>query len=500
MNARTIASWAKQHRNFTVGLTLYNTMTRRKEAFEPLHPGKVGIYVCGPTVYNYLHIGNGRMSVVFDTLRRVMERTYDVTFVCNVTDIEDKIIKESLETGVPAEELTSKFIDIYHEDVAALGVREPDIEPRATDHVPQMVAFIERLIKSGHAYETAGNGGTVLFDVSSDKDYGSLSHRELEDMLAGARVEVADYKRAPADFILWKPAEDGEPGWDSPWGRGRPGWHLECSVMSEEHLGDTFDIHGGGNDLVFPHHENELAQSRCAHAGAPFANYWVHNGMLDVEGDKMSKSLGNFVTIRQLLEAGHDGEVLRYALLSAHYRQPLNWSQEGLEQARQNVDRFYTALRRLQDIEAIPDEVRSSLIIEALEDDLNTPKAMGVMHALATEANKALDKEEQGRIKGAIEEGAALLGILTKSPEDWFQRAVRVGGVPSASTGITSVSSSNADLLGPSEERILEQIVARETARADKDFAKADRIRDELDKAGILLEDGANGTTWKRKR
>lgn len=454
-------------------------MTRKKEVFEPLQPGKVGVYVCGPTVYNYLHIGNGRMSVVFDTLRRVLERTYDVTFVCNVTDIEDKIIKESLDTGIPTEQLTSKYIDIYHEDVAALGVREPDIEPRATDHVPQMVSFIERLIKSGNAYETAGTGGTVLFDVSSDKHYGSLSHQNLEDLLAGARVEVADYKRAPADFILWKPAQDNEPGWPSPWGRGRPGWHLECSVMSEEHLGDTFDIHGGGNDLIFPHHENELAQSRCAHAGAPFANYWIHNGMLDVEGDKMSKSLGNFVTIRQLLDAGHDGEVLRYALLAAHYRQPLNWSESGLEQARQNVDRFYTALRALSDVEADPNEADPADVVEALEDDLNTPRALSAMHVIATEANKATEPLEQARLKSSLLKGGLLLGLLHRSAAEWFQGATE-GEIDSA--------------------RIGQLIEDRNQARANKDFAEADRIRDELDKAGILLEDGDDGTIWKRNR
>ncbi len=454
-------------------------MTRKKEVFEPLQPGKVGVYVCGPTVYNYLHIGNGRMSVVFDTLRRVLERTYDVTFVCNVTDIEDKIIKESLDTGIPTEQLTSTYIDIYHEDVARLGVREPDIEPRATDHVPQMVSFIERLIKSGNAYETAGNGGIVLFDVSSDEHYGSLSHRNVEDMLAGARVEVADYKRAPADFILWKPAQDNEPGWPSPWGRGRPGWHLECSVMSEEHLGDTFDIHGGGNDLIFPHHENELAQSRCAHAGAPFANYWIHNGMLDVEGDKMSKSLGNFVTIRQLLDAGHDGEVLRYALLAAHYRQPLNWSEDGLEQARQNVDRFYTALRALSDVEADPNEADPADVVEALEDDLNTPRALGAMHVIATEANKATEPLEQARLKSSLLKGGLLLGLLHRSAEAWFQGATE-GEIDSA--------------------RIGQLIDDRNQARANKDFAEADRIRDELDMAGILLEDGGEGTIWKRKR
>lgn len=485
-----------------MALTLYNTMTRKKEVFEPLQPGKVGVYVCGPTVYNYLHIGNGRMSVVFDTLRRVLERTYDVTFVCNVTDIEDKIIKESLDTGIPTEQLTSKYIDIYHEDVAALGVREPDIEPRATDHVPQMVSFIERLIKSGNAYETAGNGGTVLFDVSSDKHYGSLSHQNLEDLLAGARVEVADYKRAPADFILWKPAKDNEPGWPSPWGRGRPGWHLECSVMSEEHLGDTFDIHGGGNDLIFPHHENELAQSRCAHAGAPFANYWIHNGMLDVAGDKMSKSLGNFVTIRQLLDAGHDGEVLRYALLAAHYRQPLNWSEDGLEQARQNVDRFYTALRALSDVEADPNEADPADVVEALEEDLNTPRALSAMHVIATDANKAKSAEDQARLKGELLRGGALLGLLQREPNDWFHaprsQTVYTEGVESTLKLGTVTVELDAVLL--SEDGIEKLIKDRLKARANKDFAEADRIRDELDKAGILLEDGDDGTIWKRKR
>ncbi|MZR30326.1 cysteine--tRNA ligase [Sneathiella litorea] len=454
-------------------LQLYNTAHRKKEEFVPLKEGEVGMYVCGPTVYDFAHIGNARPVVIFDVLARLLRHEgYKLTYVRNITDVEDKIIAAAEQNGETIDDLTRRTTEAYHADMAALNALPPDIEPRATEHIDGMIRMIEKLIKKGHAYEAEGH---VLFDVTSMADYGKLSGRNRDDMIAGARVEVAPYKKDPADFVLWKPSTDDMPGWDSPFGRGRPGWHIECSVMSEATLGITFDIHGGGRDLIFPHHENEVAQSCCAHDGAPFARYWVHNGFLTVEGDKMSKSLGNFRTVRELL-ADAPGEALRLNMLSAQYRQPLDWTAEGVTRAKASLDRLYTALQHLENVEAGPIEPAAG-VIAALEDDLNTPQALTELYALAGEANKATDEAEKARIKGFLLGSGRLLGLLQQSPEDWFKKA------------------DSGDI---SEEEIEALIQARVEAKKEKDFAKADAIRDDLVKKKVVLEDGPNGTTWKR--
>ena len=456
-----------------MAIKLHNTLGRKKQIFEPREPGKVGMYVCGPTVWDFAHIGNARPVIVFDVLYRLLRRTYgaeNVKYVRNITDVDDKINARSQESGEGIGEITAKTTQAFHADMEAVGALPPSVEPRATDHIVQMVVMIERLIDGGFAYEAEGH---VLFNVESDKNYGVLSGRSVDEMIAGARIEVAPYKKNPADFVLWKPSSDDLPGWDSPWGRGRPGWHIECSAMGEEHLGETFDIHGGGIDLVFPHHENEVAQSACVHGSAPLANYWVHNGFLVVEGEKMSKSRGNFFTVRDLLR-DWDGEVLRYTMLSAHYRQPLDWTNAGMQKAKQNLDRLYTALRRLTDVEAVEGDVPEG-VLSALEDDLNTPLAQAVLHELAGEANRAQTLEEKKIVKGQLLSGAALMGFLARDPEDWFK------------AGATDAA-----------EEIYAAIAARKQARADKDFARADGIRDELATQGIILEDGPEGTTWKR--
>ncbi|MBO0334833.1 cysteine--tRNA ligase [Sneathiella sp. CAU 1612] len=454
-------------------LQLYNTAHRKKEEFVPLKEGEVGMYVCGPTVYDFAHIGNARPVVIFDVLARLLRHEgYKLTYVRNITDVEDKIIAAAEQNGETIDDLTRRTTEAYHADMAALNALPPDIEPRATEHIDGMIRMIEKLIKKGHAYEAEGH---VLFDVTSMADYGKLSGRNRDDMIAGARVEVAPYKKDPADFVLWKPSTDDMPGWDSPFGRGRPGWHIECSVMSEATLGITFDIHGGGRDLIFPHHENEVAQSCCAHDGAPFARYWVHNGFLTVEGDKMSKSLGNFRTVRELL-ADAPGEALRLNMLSAQYRQPLDWTAEGVARAKASLDRLYTALQNLENVETGPIEPAAG-VIAALEDDLNTPQALTELYALAGEANKATEEAEKARIKGQLLGSGRLLGLLQQSPEDWFRKA------------------DSGDI---SEQEIEQAITARIEAKKEKDFAKADAIRDDLAKKKVVLEDGPNGTTWKR--
>jgi cysteinyl-tRNA synthetase len=460
-------------------LTLYNTLTRRKEPFEPLDPKQVRLYVCGPTVYDRAHIGNGRANVVFDVLYRVLRDIYGrehVRYVRNITDIDDKINAAARKNGEPIAALTARTTAAFHEDMAALGALPPDIEPRATDYIPQMIAMIERLIASGHAYAAEGH---VLFSIASDPHYGQFSGRSRDDMIAGARVEVAPYKRDPADFVLWKPSDVELPGWDSPWGRGRPGWHIECSAMSETHLGETFDIHGGGLDLVFPHHENEIAQSTCVHGGRPFVRYWMHNGMLTDAGAKMSKSLGNIRTVHDLLEEA-PGEAIRLALLTAHYRDPLDWTSDRLRQARQTLDRFYRALalpgdavfERFGEADEAVRPVR-----EALEDDLNTPLALTQLHELAGAVNRTSSDAERSALQRALEAGGRMMGLLSQSPLDWLQ------------------GSAKADA-----ERIEERIMARGAARRQRHFAEADRIRAELAAEGIILEDKPDGTTtWWRK-
>ena len=456
-------------------LQIHNTLTGRKEAFAPLDPENVRLYVCGPTVYDFAHIGNARPVVVFDVLFRLLRQHYGaerVTYARNITDVEDKIIKAAQENGESIDALTARTTEAYHRDMAALGALPPSVEPRATAHVPQMIAMIETLIAKGHAYAAEGH---VLFNVPSMADYGRLSGRDREEMVAGARVEVAPYKKDPADFVLWKPSTPEQPGWDSPWGRGRPGWHIECSAMSEAHLGRVFDIHGGGQDLIFPHHENEIAQSRCAHGTTLMATYWMHNGYVVVGGKKMSKSLGNFFTVRALLEEGFAGEAIRLTLLSGHYRQPLDVTREKIAEAKTQLDRLYGALRHGGAAEAGPAEVPETLLA-ALADDLNTPQALAELHEIAGALNKAAGSGEKARLKGRLLAAGALLGLLQAEPEAWFQGE---GGALSAA-------------------EIEARIEARRQARKAKDFAEADRIRDDLAAQGVLLEDGPEGTTWKR--
>jgi cysteinyl-tRNA synthetase len=444
-------------------LYLHNSLTRRKERFVPLDPNHVRMYVCGPTVYDLVHLGNARPVVVFDVLARLLRRLYPrVTYVRNITDVEDKINARAKELGVPIEELTARTTEDFHADVAALGALPPDVEPRATAHIPEMIAIIERLIASGHAYEAEGH---VLFAVASYPAYGHLSGRSPEELLAGARIDVAPYKRDPGDFVLWKPSPPDLPGWDSPWGRGRPGWHIECSAMSWKHLGESFDIHGGGTDLIFPHHENEVAQSCCAFPGSSFARYWVHNGMLLVRGEKMSKSLGNFVTLRDVL-ARVPGEVVRLLLLRTQYRATPDFSDAAVSEARRELDRFYRALQRYPDLKAA--EVPAP-VMDALCDDLNTPLAISAMHALA-DAALAGDFDAACGLHAAGE----VMGLLRTDPALWFRGA----GADSAAI----------------EAAIAERLAARKA----KDFARADAIRAELAANGIVLEDGPGGTTWRR--
>ena len=457
-------------------LYLHDTMRGAKVAFEPMVPGKVTMYLCGPTVYNYAHIGNARPAVVFDVLARVLRRSYALTFARNITDVDDKINAASIETGKPIGEITARYIKAYNDDMAALGVKRPDIEPRATDHIAEMIVMIEKLIRNGFAYEAEGH---VLFDVASFEDYGRLSRRNLREMIAGARVDVAPYKKAPQDFVLWKPSTPELPGWDSPWGRGRPGWHLECSAMSEKHLGDTIDIHAGGQDLVFPHHENEIAQSTCAHEGKVFARYWVHNGFLSIDSTKMSKSLGNVLLVHELVKT-IPGEVIRLALLGAHYRQPLDWSDETVDSARRMLDRFYGALRGVD----VPAGLRTSAeppaaVVDALLDDLNTPRALAEMFGIARSLNKAESGDERLQLAAQLLAAGDLVGLLAQDPEAWFAGASVDDSVLSA-------------------DEIEALLAERDAARTARDFARADAIRDRLAAEGIAIEDGADGTRWRR--
>jgi cysteinyl-tRNA synthetase len=434
-------------------IRLYDTLTRQKRDFEPADPERITMYVCGPTVYGRAHIGNARPAVVFDTLARLIRHEFgtdSLVYARNVTDVDDKIIAAAEAEGAEPAAVTQRFERHYLEDMGALGVQPPDIAPHATQEIGPMIGMIEKLIAGDYAYAAQGH---VLFDVTKDPAYGILSHRDREQMIAGARVEVAPYKRDPADFVLWKPSDADVIGWDSPWGRGRPGWHLECSAMIERHLGETIDIHGGGLDLVFPHHENEIAQSRCAHGGAALARYWVHNGFVDFGAEKMSKSLGNVVTPAELL-ARYDGEVLRLALLSAHYRSPLPWTESLIEQSRAVLDRLY---RSAGDAEAGKIDPG---VVKSLSDDLNTPAAITRLQGLDDPA--------------AVKASAQLLGLLGKTADEWFR-----GGGDDA--GIDA------------------KIAERAQAKANRDFATADRIRNELKAAGIVLEDSASGTTWRRE-
>ena len=455
-------------------LQVYNTLTGKKEPFQPLAPGKVTMYVCGPTVYNLAHIGNARPVVVFDTLYRLLQTGFDeVVYARNITDIDDKIIAAARDSGRSIEAVTDEYTAKYREDMAQLNALAPSLEPHATHNIAAMIALTEALIAKGHAYESQGH---VLFSVESMDDYGRLSKRNLDDMLAGARVDVADYKRHPGDFVLWKPAADDDPGWDSPWGRGRPGWHLECSAMIREHLGPTIDIHGGGRDLIFPHHENGIAQSRCAH-GDEFVRYWMHNAYLDIDGEKMSKSLGNVRTVRELLTR-YRGEVLRFALLSAHYRSPLNFSADLLAQAESTLGSLYSTLREVEHVDVEIDVVlEGAPFYAALCDDLNTPVAIAEIHALAHQLHKA-DDADKPALKARMLAAGNLLGILAQDPSEWMQ-----GGVDDA---------------GISAEEVEALIEARAQAKLDRNYARADEIREELSAQGIVLEDSREGTRWRR--
>ncbi len=490
-----------------MGLVLYNTLTRKKEPFAPLDPANVRLYVCGPTVYDFAHVGNARPVVVFDTLFRLLRRTYGdnhVTYVRNITDIDDKIIKAAAENHESIDDLNERTIKLterttkaFHEDMDALGALRPTHEPRATQYIGQMIAMIERLLAANCAYVAAGH---VLFSVVMKNDYGKLSRRDRDEMIAGARVEVAPYKKDPADFVLWKPSTPEQPGWDSPWGRGRPGWHIECSAMSEALLGETFDIHGGGLDLVFPHHENEIAQSECANRGAEFVRYWVHNGYVTVNGEKMSKSLGNFFTVRDLLEnpiwpgeQHKKGESIRLALLSAHYRQPLDFSRDALQIHKQTLDRFYNALYEVKDVES-RDDAAPEEITAALEDDLNTPLALSALHECATALNKAKHITAKAALKGALLAGGASLGLLQADPEAWRKGREIRGNVQLPL--LTMTGHMTVGLIDPWVE---DRIAARNAARKARNFGEADRIRDELTAKGIILEDKPGGKTeWRR--
>ena len=456
-------------------MKLFNSLSGKKETFEPIDPSRVTMYVCGPTVYNYAHIGNARPAVVFDVLFRLLSKEFEqVIYARNITDIDDRIIKAAADTGTPIDVITERFTQAYNADMASLNVLPPTIEPRATGHVGEMLAMIAHLIDNGAAYEAEGH---VLFHVPACASYGSLSKRSRDDMIDGARVEVAPYKRDPADFVLWKPSTADQPGWDSPYGRGRPGWHTECAVMIKEHLGETIDIHGGGQDLKFPHHENELAQSVCAHDGAPLARFWLHNGFLDIEQEKMSKSLGNVVLPHDLIKTV-PGEAIRYALLSAHYRKPLNWTGAGLTRAKHALDRLYRTISALPGPdEAPPDTVVPDSVRLALLDDLNTPKAQAALFDLARQANSASDDQDRIILKSQLLAAGQLLGLLGQPPDSWLQNA-----------------GTESEIDRDEIERLLEQ---RRLARDARDFDKADQIRDQLQAEGVVLEDGPDGTRWR---
>ncbi|ATP91021.1 cysteine--tRNA ligase [Aeromonas caviae] len=456
-------------------LKIYNTLTRQKEEFKPIHPGKVGMYVCGVTIYDHCHIGHGRTFVAFDVVARYLRYAgYDLTYVRNVTDVDDKIIKRAAETHVTCDDLTERLIGDMHQDFDALGMVRPDIEPRATQHIGEIIALVETLLEKGHAY--VADNGDVMFIVESYADYGKLSGQDLEQLQAGARVDVVDAKRNPLDFVLWKMSKPGEPTWDSPWGPGRPGWHIECSAMNSKHLGNHFDIHGGGSDLQFPHHENEIAQSCCAHGG-DYVNTWMHSGMVMVDKEKMSKSLGNFFTIRDVL-AHYDAETVRYFLMSGHYRSQLNYSEDNLKQARAALERMYTALRDLPTTAAAGGDEQVARFKEAMDDDFNTPEAYSALFDLVREINrqKAEDIAVAAGLGARLRELGAVLGILQQDPDAFLK-------------------GDEAD----EEVAEIERLIAeRNQARADKNWAAADAARNRLTEMGIVLEDSAGKTSWRR--
>ena len=459
-------------------LKIFNTLHNKKETFVPSDPKHIRMYTCGPTVYNYAHIGNARPAVVSDLLVRLLKHIYPkVTYVSNITDIDDKIINRANEINKPIKEITEKFEVIYNEDMSALLVNRPDIQPRATEYISDMIDLVKKMIKNGCAYSAEGH---VLYDVSSYPAYGALSGRDIQEQIAGSRVEVASFKKNPGDFVLWKPSDESQPGWDSPWGFGRPGWHLECSTMSEKNLGLPFDIHGGGLDLIFPHHENEIAQSCGAygHGNNPqfFAKYWIHNGLLDFDGEKMSKSLGNILYVHDLIKK-YKGEVLRLALISTHYRQPLNWNTSIIEQSQSILDRLYRVLNmcEVETEKSLP----SSKVVDALSDDLNTSIALAEINNLASQLSKAVDKKEQIKIKSELVASAYLLGILQQEPSDWLGYSKK----------------NKVD-----NEKLIEELIEkRNNARKNKDFDTADKIRSELNDMSIDIEDTPDGTIWKVK-
>ena len=452
-----------------MNIKLYNTLARKKQNFIPINSNRVTMYICGPTVYSYPHIGNARGPVIFDILAGLLKREYELIYVRNITDLDDKIYEAAKSEQSDVSEITERYTKIYHQDISALGVKDPDIEPRATDHIKEMIEMIEGLLAKGYAYE---NEGHVLFSVDSYSDYGSLSNRQHEDQIAGSRVAIAAYKKNPRDFVLWKPSTPDLPGWESPWGVGRPGWHLECSTMAKKYLGETLDIHGGGSDLIFPHHENECAQSICSHKGKPFANFWVHHGMIDFNNTKMSKSEGNLLLIRDLLKE-IPGEVVRMALISTHYRKPINWSNDLIKDSKKKLDRLYGAIRK---IDIFQNAEPSNEVLLALADDLNTPKALSALFNIVKLINNSEDPMERDKYASTLMASASLLGLMTLSADEWFK---------TTPNGVLT------------REEIEHLITQRERARKSKNFSESDRIRDDLLQKGVVIEDGPDGTEWR---
>ena len=452
-----------------MNIKLYNTLAGKKQNFIPINSNRVTMYICGPTVYSYPHIGNARGPVIFDILAGLLKREYELIYVRNITDLDDKIYEAAKSEQSDVSEITERYTKIYHQDISALGVKDPDIEPRATDHIKEMIEMIEGLLAKGYAYE---NEGHVLFSVDSYSDYGSLSNRQHEDQIAGSRVAIAAYKKNPRDFVLWKPSTPDLPGWESPWGVGRPGWHLECSTMAKKYLGETLDIHGGGSDLIFPHHENECAQSICSHKGKPFANFWVHHGMIDFNNTKMSKSEGNLLLIRDLLKE-IPGEVVRMALISTHYRKPINWSNDLIKDSKKKLDRLYGAIRK---IDIFQNTEPSNEVLLALADDLNTPKALSALFKIVKLINNSEDPVERDKYASTLMASASLLGLMTMNADEWFK---------TTPNGVLT------------REEIEHLITQRERARKSKNFSESDRIRNDLLQKGVVIEDGPDGTEWR---